>query len=117
IGALGTQLVLGGRIEIVLPSDERIGVAIRAIHYPWNFAILFGATVPMMALAALLSTQFTVPQPTMETERPPFVPGVFGGLRDFLSHRTILIAALATILVASGYNILNNMSLFTEQAL
>ncbi|HMC64161.1 MAG TPA: MFS transporter, partial [Gemmataceae bacterium] len=117
VGSLASQLILTGTVEIALPADMRLGLTIDPIEYPKNFAILFGATVPMMALAALLSMLFTVPAPSVEPSRPPFVSGLFGGLGDFLSNRNILIAAIATILVASGYNILNNMSLFTEERL
>jgi MFS family permease len=86
------------------------------IAYPWNFAALFGATGPITALAALLSTRFVVPRPAVEIVRPPLFEGVFGGLGDFFRHRLILIAAVATVLVSSGYNVLTNMSLFTREA-
>jgi len=87
------------------------------IPYPWNFAALFATTVPLMALAAFLATRFVVPQPAVEVPREPLVAGVFGGFGDFFRDRLLFLAAIAMILVASGYNVLTNMSLFTKEAL
>src|SRR5439155_6721692 len=99
LAALGSQAVL------------------RWIAYPWSFAALFASTVPLMALAAFLATRFVVPQPAVEVPRQPLVAGVFGGFGDFFRDRLLLLAAFATILVSSGYNVLTNMSLFTREAL
>jgi hypothetical protein len=91
--------------------------SILSLEYPWNYAALFGGTVPIMVLAAFLSTRFVIPPPDVEIQRQPFVAGVFGGLGEFFGHRLILIAAIAMILVASGYNILPNISLYTAEAI
>jgi hypothetical protein len=99
LASLGSQAILNG------------------IRYPWNFAALFASTVPLMALAALLATRFVVPQPAVEVQPEPLVAGVFGGVGDFFRVRLLLLAAIAMILVASGYNVLTNMSLFTKEAL
>src|SRR5262249_26113567 len=80
------------------------------LAYPWNFGALFAATVPLMAVAAVVSTLFVVPPPAVEVKRPPLFTGVFGGFGDFFRDRLILRAALATILVSSGYNVLTNLS-------
>ena len=69
-----------------------------------------------MLVAAFLSTKFIVPRPAEEVQRQPFVAGIFGGLGEFFSYRVTLLAAVATFLVASGYNILNNFTLFTKEA-
>jgi hypothetical protein len=87
-----------------------------SIAYPWNFAALFATTVPIMGLAAFLATRFVVPLPIVEVARKPFVSGVFGGFGEFFSYRLLLVAGLAMILVASGYNILPNISLYTREA-
>lgn len=89
---------------------------IDGISYPWNFAILWASTVPIMSLAAFLATRYVVPQPRLEVARKPFMAGVFGGLGEFFSYRLILIAALGMILVGSGYNILSNITLYTKEA-
>src|SRR5205814_1239815 len=90
---------------------------LKHIAYPWNFATLFAATVPAMALAAYFSSKFVVPQPSQEVTRLPFVAGVFGGLGEFFRNRLIRVAAIATILVVSGYTIINNITLFTQEAI
>jgi hypothetical protein len=92
-------------------------LVLTTVAFPWNFASLFAVSVPLMALAAFLSTKFVLPQVAFEPARPSLAEGVFGGLREYFGYRLILLAALATILVASGYNILNNMALYTQEAL
>jgi hypothetical protein len=91
-------------------------VLLDEIPYPWSFAVLFATTVPLMGLAAFLATRFVVPQPLVEVTRKPFVTGVFGGFGEFFSYRLLVIAGVAMILVASGYNILPNISLYTREA-
>lgn len=108
-GSFASHLVLKGMNLPYLPP-------INSFPYPWNFAVLFGASVPIMALAAYLSTLFIIPQPTVEVERQPFISGVFGGLGEFFSYRLILLGAIALILVALGYTILGNFTLYTELA-
>lgn len=87
------------------------------VAYPVNFALLFASSVPLMATAAFLSTRFVVLYPPVEIPRPPLVAGVFGGLGQFLSYRVLLLAAVAAMLVSSGYNILPNISLYTQEAI
>lgn len=95
--------------------------------YPRNYAVLFAVTVPLMFLGAYFSTLFVVPAPTVEIARAPLIAG--GSMRerlgrlftetvgDFLSYRPLLFAAIAMMLVGSGYNIITNISLFTKEAL
>lgn len=87
------------------------------MEYPSNYAVLFAVTVPLMMIGAFLSTRFIVPPPAVEIARPPFLKGVFGGMGDFFSYRPIIVAAIAMVLVGSGYNIITNISLFTKQAI
>jgi MFS family permease len=107
IGSLGSQILLDGKLG---------NLSFGEIPYPRNFAALFAASAPIMILAAWLATCFVVPQPPIEVARKPFVSGVFGGFSEFFSYRLIQIAALGMILVASGYNILPNISLYTQEA-
>jgi hypothetical protein len=69
-----------------------------------------------MAVAGLASSQFVIPQSGVDPPRPSFVAGIFGGIGEFFRDRVILIAAIATVLVSSGYNVFNNMTLFTREA-
>ncbi len=48
------------------------GWKIKGLDYPWNFASLFAAAVPVMALAAFLSSRFFIPLPEVEVVREPF---------------------------------------------
>jgi hypothetical protein len=82
-----------------------------------DFAVVFGSTIPAMAAAALLATALVVPKPAVEVAREPFVTAVFGGIGQFLSHRPIVLASLAMILVGSGYNIITNITLYTQEAI
>jgi MFS family permease len=112
IASLGAQLVLAGQAEginLPLPRVE--------VPYPWNFASLFAASAPIMALAALLSSRFLVPRPAVEVVRQPFVSGVLGGFGQFFGYRLLLLATLAYILVYSGHMVMNNISLFTREAI
>jgi phage shock protein PspC (stress-responsive transcriptional regulator) len=112
VASLGSQLVLGGKTEgIELPFT------FPAVEYPWSFALLFGSSVPIMALAALLSSRFLVPLSVVEIPRQPFVSGVLGGISQYFSYRLILITAMAYILVYAGHEILQNISLYTQEAL
>jgi hypothetical protein len=111
--ALALAFGVGPSFAVV---GSHVQVLLGKIPYPWSFAALFATTVPLMGLAAFLATRFVVPQPLVEVTRKPFVAGVFGGFGEFFSYRLLAIAAVAMILVASGYNILPNISLYTLEA-
>jgi hypothetical protein len=114
LSSLASQLVLAGKVEIPFTT---VSLTIPSLEYPWTFASLFAITVPLMAVAAFNSTCFIVPPAPVEIARPPFVAGIFGGLGDFFSNPVILLAAIAFILVGSGYNVLTNIGLFTKEAI
>lgn len=112
VASLGSQFVLAGKVEgIDLP------VIVPEVGFPWNFALVFAASVPVLATAGLLSALFVVEPPPAEVQRLPLVPWVVGGARDYFGHRLIPIAALAYILVYSGHMIFNNISLNTKVVL
>ncbi len=110
IGSLGSQLLLTNKLFGWHPTWWW------EIAYPYNFALLFGASVPIMALAAILSYLYVIPLPRQEAERRPFGETVFGGLGQFFSYRLILIACIAYLLIYSGHSVQNNMSLFSKEA-
>lgn len=112
VASLGSQLVLAGRVEgIDLP------VTVPKVGLPWNYALVFAASVPALATAGLLSALFVVKPPQAEVQRVPLVPWIVGGARDYFGHRLILIAAVAYILVYSGQTISTNISLNTKVVL
>jgi hypothetical protein len=89
------------------------------VEYPWNFAGLYLASVVVLAAAAAQSCFFVVPRADAEADvrRPPFLKGVFGGFGEFLGSRLIVFAALAYVLVYSGQQVMQNISLYTREAL
>jgi hypothetical protein len=112
IASLGSQLIMGGDANVPgflawLPRPS----------YPWNFATLYLLSVLVLGFAALQSSFFVVPRPEAEVRRQPFVSGVFGGFFEYLGARQILFAAIAYVMVYSGHEILQNLSLYTREVL
>ncbi len=112
IASLGSQLIMGGDTKVAgllawLPGPG----------YPWNFAILYLASVLILGIAALQSRLFIVPRPAVEIDREPFFSGILGGFLDYLGSRQMRCAAIAYIMVYSGHEILQNISLYTREVL
>ena len=108
IGSLGSQLLLSGSLgPLKLPG----------IGFPWNFAMLFLAAVPVTALGAVLAGRFIAPLPLKELDRQPFLRGVFGGIWNFVNNRVLLTAAVVTILLYTENTIPSNLNLYTKQVL
>jgi MFS family permease len=105
-GALASQLLLGGRIG---------SVRLTSLDFPDNFATLFAATVPIMALAAFLSSRYVLPECDDEPETNS--GGPFRGLRDFLGRTVVRRAMLTAIIVLAGYQIISNLTLYTRLVL
>lgn len=112
IASVGSQALLGGSVQ-----GSGLPVGLPQISYPWNFAGLYLASALIMGLAAVQSSFFVVPTPTLEVGRQPFIPWVFGGLGKFLGSRLILTASIAYILVYSGHEVMQNISLYTREAI
>jgi hypothetical protein len=112
IASVGSQAVLGGSVR-----ELRLPVSLPRIDYPWNFAGLYLASALILGLAAVQSSCFVVPTPGSEVERQPFVAWVFGGFGKFLGSRLILTAAIAYVLVYSGHQVMQNISLYTREAI
>jgi hypothetical protein len=112
-GSLASQLLLNNTVEI--PGFGALTIA--GWEMPFNFATLFAASVPMMALAAILAVCYVIPLPEREPGRQPFLEGVFGGLGRFLGHRVALLATVIAVVVMSGLNGISNMGLYTEKIL
>ncbi len=105
-GSFGSQLVLESSLR-----DRGLGI----IVFPANFAVLYAAATPIMALAASLSWLFIVVEPETEPVRRPFLETVFGGLWDFLRNRVLLTATVVTILVYTGNTITGNLNLYSQE--
>ncbi len=109
VGSLGSQLILTNKVFGWQPPLWQ------PISYPYNFALLFGASTPIMALAAYLAHLYVIPVPKVDAERKPFVPAVFGGFSRFLGYRLILIACVSYLLLYAAHTVQNNMVLYTEE--
>jgi hypothetical protein len=108
---LSSQLIVTGNVKL-----GTFTVTVAAVEYPWNYAALYFLTVPLMALGAFFSSRFVVPLPPTEAGRPPFVTGIVFGFVEFFRRRLTRLAAIAMILVGSGYIILTNITLYTREA-
>ncbi|MGE3316793.1 MAG: hypothetical protein AB7O26_16870 [Planctomycetaceae bacterium] len=108
LAGFGSQLILDGKLGSFEPG---------ALGFPLNFVALYAAVAPMMLLAAYLATRFVVPLPAVDTEREPFIEGIFGGLWKFLSNPLLLTTTIVIILVYNGNAISTNMSLFSSELL
>jgi MFS family permease len=108
VGSAAAQLILTNKVFGV-ETPEVIKLA-----FPYNFAILFGASVPVMLLAAYLARLYTIPMPRTEVQRKPFVTAIFGGIGRFFSYRLIAIACVTYLMLYAAHMIQNNIVLATE---
>lgn len=74
--------VLGSLVQTIMLGGDFFGLALPGISYPWNFVALFGAGVPIMALAAILAQLLIVPDSSESVQRAPVrsVVGLLAGL-------------------------------------
>jgi hypothetical protein len=112
VASFASQLVLGGKFE-----GPGFSLVVAPVPYPWKYASLFAASVPIMVLAAALSSLFVVRLPVAEAAAEPFVRGILGGFRQYFGAQLILITSIAYVLVYSGQMILPNISLYTPEVL
>jgi hypothetical protein len=103
-------------------TDE-LSIPSFGLEFPVNYLALFGAGVPVLALATLLGSRFVLP-----TEGESHVADSAGvphpgqaalrSLTEFFTHRPVLFASLAYLLVYSGGNaIFDNVSLHARDVL
>ena len=108
LGSLGSQLLLSGSLW---------GLQLPGMEFPWNFAMLFMAAIPVMALGAILATRFIVVTPPKESAREPFSRAVFGGISNFVINPVLRMAAIVTILLYTENAIASNLNLYSQQVL
>ncbi len=121
LGSLIAQWVLSGSLNIPWWSGSE-GVTVRSLNFaplqfPWNFAVLFAATGPILGLSALLTTMFVLPTVAEEPDGPTWASGLLQGGRELVADRVLLLALLAYVLIDCGSTINNNLSLYTRVAL
>jgi hypothetical protein len=102
---------------------DQLSIPTFGLGFPFNYLALFGAGVPVLALATLLGTQFVLPA---ESGSPAAESGAVHhpgqaarrSLTEFFTHRPVLFASLAYLLVYSGGNaIFDNVSLHARDVL
>jgi MFS family permease len=103
-GSLGSQLLLTGKVG---------SMEFFAVEFPWNFALVFAAGVPVMLLTAFTAGGLIVVAGGDE----PAPTALLAGIREFLSNRVLLAATVVTILLYVGNTITANMNLYTQQVL
>jgi MFS family permease len=120
-GSLLAQLLLTGQVELPLPSLTE-GFALTRLEmpplaFPLNFLTVFGATVPVLGIAAILSSRFQLP-PSDDEERPlRLTASIAQSVGEMSRDRILLIAIVAYVLVDAGGTITNNMALYNAEIL
>ena len=109
IGSLGAQLLLEGKLLGWQPPTWM------SVAYPYSYVILFLVCALSMALSAFLVRSFRIPLPKIEIKRESFSTAVWGGFKSIVSHKVLLIACAAYLLVYCGNMVQINMSIFTKE--
>ena len=125
-GSCASQLVLSGNFLGIVRTEP--------VPQPWNYVLLFGATAPLMWLAAgLIWLAETEAVAASAVQREGSNNGPAGhdtasgwrtmafaalvGLRQFFMQPLILITVTAFLLTYSGTMIMNNLSLYARDAI
>lgn len=120
VGSLSAQLILSSRLSLDLrPYGNLLEWKIPQLSFPHNYAVIFGACIPMMLLAAYTSSRFVIPL-TPEEQAEPIrwrAPAGNFRLQDFFGSPIILAAAIAYLLVYAAEQIQPNMSSYIRYAL
>lgn len=116
---VGPVLAVVSSIGMQLLLDGQIGpISVRIPGFPWDYALLFGASMLILAIPAISAMRYVIPSPAVEVTRDGLITGVFGGLGDFLSTRLLMFTSIAFMLVIlSSTTILPNVVLYTKEAL
>ena len=109
--------VLGSCVaQLVLKGDFLGSLRMTPLPPPWSYVLLFGVTCPTMWLSAAMVALARVP-PAVERESASRLADVAQGLRSYFLNPLILAAAISFLLTYGGTMIMNNMSLYTREAL
>jgi MFS family permease len=113
ISSLGSQLILSGRVVGAPLIPE-----ITPPEYPWNYVVLYGATAPILGMAAIMSSYFRVLVPDPDLERKPFHKEFVDGISEYFGYWPIVMVSIAYVLVYSGGNmIFQNAAIYARDAL
>lgn len=109
VGACASQLVLGG---------DFLGlIKVTPLEAPLSYIVLFGATGPAMLISAVAASFAQLPEEEA-TPRSATMAETLQGVRKYFTNRLIVIALIGFLLAQVGGNqIMNNLSLYTRDAL
>ena len=107
-GSCASQLILSGSFLDL--------IQITPLSAPWSYVVLFGATCPVMWLGAATVGLVDVPAAST-TDEGMQLAKVVSGLKQFFCERILVIAAIAFLLTYGGTTIINNLSLYTRDAI
>jgi hypothetical protein len=103
--------------QVLLSKEPLTGYSLH-ISFPENYMTLFAGAIPALLASILLSAAFIVPPPAGEQIPGARLGDILGGLRQFVTARAVLLAAIAYILVYSGGRaIMDNASLHATDVL
>lgn len=108
--------VLGSCVSQLALNGEFIGLHVKPLPQPWNYAVLFGATSVAMWLSAALVLLIRIPAPA-ESSTTVSLPAILQGLRSYFLNPVIAFTAIGFLLTHSGIMILNNVSLYAQEAI
>ena len=103
LGSVGAQAVLGEKLSW--------------LTFPYDCALLYGLTVPILCTMAFLARWYYVPIPRQPEQRQPFVPFIFGGMWDFIRQRQFLLLVIAYVLFNAAWHVFANASLNIWEAM
>ena len=108
--------VLGSCLSQLLLKGDFLGqLHVTPVPQPWCYVWLFAATCPAMWLSATLVTLVQVP-PAAETGDRARWSEIAEGLKSYFLNPLILATAISFLLTYGGTMIMNNMSLYAQEA-
>lgn len=124
LGPLGA--VTGSYLQMALVGGKFFAYELAGLAYPWSYTGLYALGATAMAISAALASRCIVRAPVETT--PPResssdapakgLPAILARLfEDFLTNRTLALAAAATILLYMGNMIPSNIALYAKYVL
>jgi hypothetical protein len=98
-------------------SSEAAQYVLNQGAYPYNFAAIFFVGSVLLAVNAFLARGFDLPTADAVVERESFRSFMLGGLRSYLTSRTLVVLALANLAFFVAIAAMNNALLNVENVL
>ncbi|MBN1342600.1 MAG: hypothetical protein JXQ73_07970 [Phycisphaerae bacterium] len=85
--------------------------------YPYSFAAIFFVGSLLLLVNAVLARRFQIPDEDEVVRREPFIVFIVGGLKSFLTSRTLIALGIAYVLFYAALVAMNNAMLNVESVL